>query len=153
MIKPNEIMDALCAEIQNLFPGEKIYQNFVPKGFSRPSNLVELSGVKLAEIKNGSIRLLYTYKIRDFVPLDDHANSDTQLLDLRTLTIVAWIFGKSYLKVADRAMHVVSVDTEHNMDYTVTTAVLDISFDRSEFAPEQTAALMGQLNLKEAMQE
>lgn len=150
LIKPENIMESLKNALLEQFPQESVYENLVPKNFSRPSNLVELSSIRVTGIKNSIVTLQYTYRITDFVSVDERRQSDTALLDLRTVTIVGWIFGKGYLSVGDRAMTVESVSTEHNFDYTVTTAVLSLTYDRSEFAPASVLPLMEQLQLKEA---
>ena len=152
MITPADFMAAIKKSLEEQFQGESVYENKTPKNFERPSNLVELMGIRLGELKPGAVTLLFTYKITDFVKTDGYYNSDMALLDFRTMIIVGWIFGAGYLKVGDRAPHVESVQTQHNFDYTETTAVLSATFDREEFAPSETLPLMEQLrlNLKEA---
>ena len=147
MITTADFMTAIQAALGEQFPGEPAYENLTPKNFQRPSNLVELLGIRLGDVKPGAITLLYTYKITDFVPVDDRHNSDTALLDTRAMVIVGWVFGAGYLKVGDRAPHVESVQTQHNFDYTETTVVLSATFDREEFAPSETLPLMEQLEM------
>lgn len=152
MITPADFMAAIRKSLEEQFPGEPVYENKTPKNFQRPSNLVELMGIRLDEFKPGAVTLLFTYKITDFVSVDSYYNSDMALLDFRTMTIVGWVFGAGNLKVGDRYPTVVSVTTQHNFDYTETTAVLSATFDREDFAPSETLPLMEQLslNLKEA---
>jgi len=147
MIGPNDFMTAIKAALSAQFPGETIYENRTPNKFSRPSNLVELLSIRLGGIRPNALTLLFTYKITDFVPVDDYYNSDTVLLDFRTMTIVGGVFGQGYLKVADRAPSVESVQTEHNFDYTVTTVTLSLTYDRSEFTPSETLPIMEQLQM------
>jgi len=141
-------MTAIKAELAEQFPGEQIYENVTPKNFKRPSNLVELAGIRAGAIAPNVITLLFTYKVTDFVPVDDYHNSDTALLDFRTMTIVGWVFGSGFLRVGDRAPRVESIQTAHNFDFTETTVVLSCAFDRSEFQPSETLPIMEQLQMK-----
>lgn len=147
MITTDDIMSSIKSALSQQFPGEPVYENRTPQKFKRPSNLVELLGIRLGGIKPGAVTLLYTYRITDFTPVDGYHNSDMALLDTRTMAVVGWVFGAGYLKVGDRALKVVSVQTEHNFDFTETTAVLSVTFDRNEFEPSQTLPLMEQLKL------
>ena len=148
MITPDDFMAAIKAGLAEQFPGEPIYENVTPKNFKRSSNLVELAGIRMRESKPNATTLLFTYKITDFVPVDDYRNSDSALLDFRTMTIVGWVFGSGYLRVGDRAPRVESIQTEHNFDYTETTVVLSCTFDRSEFQPSETLPIMEQLQMR-----
>ena len=148
MIKPDDFMTAIKDALAEQFPGETPYENRTPKNFSRPSNLVELISIRLGAIRPNAVTLLFSYKITDFVKVDDHYNSDTALLDFRTMMIVGGVFGAGYLKVGDRAPRVESTKTEHNFDYTETTVVLSLTYDRSEFLPSETLPIMEQLQMK-----
>lgn len=152
MIKPADMMKALKEALQKQFPGEQIYENLTPRNFDRPSNLITLDTVRIGDIKNRTITLLYTYKITDFVSVDGHHNSDMPLLDLRTVLIVLGVFGRGFFTINGKSVYVADVSTKHYFDFTETNAVLSVTEDRSEFTPDETLPMMEQLNLKEAMQ-
>lgn len=152
MLTPNEITTAVSAAVGMLFPGEKVYENLVPREFKRPSNLVELRGIALEELSPGGVKLRYTYKITDFVEVDARHNSHFAALDLRTMLLVG-LFAKGYLKADDRALKVVSCATEHNCDYTETVVGLSLNYGRAEFDPAAILPLMQQLDLNTSLKE
>ena len=44
---PDRILAALHQKLEETFPGEPVYDNFTPRGFQRPSNLLELERTDL----------------------------------------------------------------------------------------------------------
>ena len=148
MITPADFITVIKSQLLKQFPGELVYENITPTGFQRPCNLVKLVGIRMKESKPNAMNLLFTYKITDYVPVDENHISDTALLDFRTMTIVGWIFGSGYLRIGDRASQVESIQTEHNFDYTETTVVFSCAFDRNEFQPSETLPIMEQLQMR-----
>lgn len=151
MIGPKDLMAALEGKLTAQFPAEPVYKNLVERNFKRPSNLVELSSIEVADIGLHSMDLRYLYKITDFIEVNDYHNSDTQLLDFRTLMIVGGVFGAGYLTVGGKTVNVEKVTTNHNFDFSVVTAALRVRVNPEEFRPEITLPLMEQLQLKEAV--
>ena len=152
MITPDDFLAAMVAAVKAAFPGETIYTNVKPRDGDRPCNLVELQRIRLGEISGGTVKLLYTYMITDLVTVDARHMSNIEVLDVRTLALVG-LFAKGYLKVGDRAPHVESCTTAHNLDYTETTVVLSLNYDRAEFDPAAMAPLMEELTLRTKLEE
>ncbi len=147
MITSNDIIAAVSGAVEKLFPSEPVYENLVPQDFSRPCNLVELIGITLGELSPGGVELLYTYRITDFVEVDERHNSHLPLLDLRTMLLVG-LFAKGYLKAGDRALKVRSCATTHNLDFTETTVVFSLAYSRTDFDPAAVLPTMEQLTLQ-----
>ena len=89
MLTPNDITAAVSTAVRGLFPGETVHENLVPRSFPRPCNMVELTGIALGEVSPGGVELLYTYRITDFVEVDERHNSQLSKLDLRTMETLA----------------------------------------------------------------
>lgn len=152
MLTPTEITAALKRAVEALFPGERVYENLVPRNFARPSNLVELTGITLGEVSPGGVELLYTYRITDFVEVDERHNSQLGVLDLRTMLLVGML-AKGYLQVENRALKVSSCATSHNLDYTETMASLSLRYGRDEISPAAVVPLMESLALTAKIKE
>ena len=105
MITTDQILAAIEAKLQGIFPGEKIYENLVPTKFSRPSNMVRLQKISLGPALSANVvQLQYQYVITTFSEVDDYHNSQFPVLDLRALQILG-LFAPGYLKVGGRALH------------------------------------------------
>lgn len=152
MLTPTDITAAVVTAVGERFPGEKVYENLAPRNFARPSNLVELTGIALGEVSPGGVELLYTYRITDFVEVDERHNSHLPLLDLRTMLLVS-MFAKGYLKAGDRALKVRSCATAHNLDFTETTVVFSLAYSRTDFDPAAVLPMMEQLTLQTKIKE
>ena len=72
MILPKDIQAAICAKLEEVFPGETVYQDLVQSGFTRPSNLVELGKISLDPLSlgNGAVSLRYEFKLTTFCEVD-----------------------------------------------------------------------------------
>ncbi|MET0017891.1 hypothetical protein [Oscillibacter sp.] len=146
MLTPKEITAAVIAAVQGSFPNETVYENLKPRNSERACNMVELTGIALGDVSPGGVELLYTYRITDYVKVDERYNSQLAELALRTMIIVG-LFAKGSLKTGDRALKVRSCSSSHNCDYTETLAVLSLSYSRTDFDAAAVLPLMEQLTL------
>lgn len=148
-ITPKMMMDAVCDQIKAAFPGETLYQDLAPFEFKRPSNLVELTAVKLDPLGlgSGAVGLQYQYKITTFCEVDEVHDSHLPTLDLRAMTAMA-AFAEGYIRVGDRAPKVTActAKTEFN-DCAEVLLTLSLSVDRSEFRPESILPIMEELDM------
>ena len=148
-ITPEMMMDAVAAQIEGIFPGEKIYRNLAPMNFERPSNMIEQTSIKLDPLGQGggSVGLLYQYKITTFCVVDEVHDSHLPTLDLRAISVLA-AFAQGYVKVGDRAPKVTActADTSYN-DCAEVMLTLSLNVDRSEFCPEAIQPLMESLDV------
>lgn len=152
MITPNEITAAVSGALRELFPNEPVYKNIVPQNFLRPCNLVELTGIALGEVSPGGVELLYTYRITDFVEVDELDNSHQDALSLRTMLLLG-LFAKRYLKAGDRALKVRSCITVYNSDRTETTVIMSLAYSNADFDPAAVLPIMEQLTLQTKTKE
>lgn len=148
-ITTQTMMDAVAAQVEAVFPGEILYQNLAPVGFKRPSNMVELIGIKLDPLGlgSGAVGLQYQYKITTFCKVDEVHDSHLPTLDLRAMAILA-AFAEGYIRVGDRAPKVTActAKTEFN-DCAEVLLTLSLSVDRSEFRPESILPIMEELDM------
>ena len=144
------MMDAMATQVQAAFPGEALYRNLAPMGFKRPSNMVELTSIKMDPQGFGRcmVGLQYQYKITTFCVVDEVYDSHLPTLDLRAMTVMA-AFAQGYVKVGDRAgqVTVCTANTGFN-DCAEVLITLSLNVDRGEFIPEAIWPLMEKLGLK-----
>ena len=150
MILPKDIQAAICAKLEEVFPGETVYQDLVQSGFTRPSNLVELGKISLDPLSlgNGAVSLRYEFKLTTFCEVDQVHNSHLPTLDLRAMMIMG-AFAAGYLKVADLAPKVTSLAADTSLyDAAEVHLVLTLTVDRKDFLPETLVEIMQTLNTR-----
>ena len=152
MITPTEITAAVAGAVETLFPGEPVYVDLTPRNFDRPSDLVELTGIVVGAVSPGGVELVYTYRITNFVEVDERHNSHLAALDLRAMLLVG-VFAKGYLPVENRALKLTKCATTHNFDYTETVVGLSLHYCRDEFDPAAVRPLMERLALNTKLKE
>lgn len=149
-VTPEVMMQAVKERVQSAFPGEVVYEDLVPVDFERPSNMVELTAIKLDPLAlgSGAVSLQYQYKITTFCVVDEVGDSHLPVLDLRAMTVMA-AFAQGYVTAGSRAPKVTacSANTGFN-DYAEVLLTLTLNVDRSEFCPEAVWPLMEELALK-----
>ena len=99
-ITPDMILTALHQKLEETFPGEPVYDNLTPRGFQRPSNLLELERTDLDPQSLGmaAVSLRYQYKITTFAETDEVHASHLPTLDIRGMMILGML-GSGYVKV------------------------------------------------------
>ena len=92
-ITPDMILAALHQKLEETFPGEPVYDNLTPRGFQRPSNLLELERTDLDPQSLGmaAVSLRYQYKITTFVKTDEVHASHLPTLDIRGMMILGML--------------------------------------------------------------
>ena len=149
MITNNDIADAIAALVEKEFPGEKLYRDFTPTGFERPSNLVEISGGKFfPNASCGAVELRPQLTLTTFVKVDSYHQQDAQELTRRQMILMG-LFLPGYIKVKDRAPHVLEGEMENGLDYAAITVTLSYILDRCEFMELQQLPDMGTLHIRQ----
>lgn len=148
---PALMIGAITEKLQEVFPGEAVYENLTPADFERPSNMVELTGLSLDPLTMGSgaVSMQYQFKITTFCEVDEVHDSHLPTLDLRAMTILS-AFAAGYLKVGDRApkLTACTANTGGLYDYAEVKLTLTLAMDCGEFSPETVIPWMEQLNMK-----
>ena len=150
MITNNDIADAIAALVEKAFPGEKLYRDFTPTGFERPSNLVEISGGKFFPNAGcGAVELRPQFTLTTFVKVDPYHQQDDQELGRRQMILMG-LFLPGYIKVKDRAPHVLDEgEMENGLDFAAITVTLSYTLDRREFMELQQLPDMGVLHIRQ----
>lgn len=103
MITNNDIADAIAKLMEEAFPGETLYRDFVPTGFERPSNLLQLlDGKAHPNFSCGSVEIRPRFMLSTFVPVDPYDHGDAMELTRRQMILMG-LFLPGYIKVKDRA--------------------------------------------------
>lgn len=150
MITNNDIADAIAALVEKAFPGEKLYRNYTPSGFERPSNLVEISGGRFSSNAScGAVELRPQFTLTTFVKVDSYHQQDDQELTRRQMLLMG-LFLPGYIKVKDRAPHVLDGgEMENGLDFAAITVSLSYTLDRREFMELQQLPDMGVLHIRQ----
>jgi len=150
MITNNDIADAIAALVEEAFPGEKLYRDFVPTGFERPSNLLQLlDGKAYPNFSCGSVELRPRFMLSTFVPVDAYDHGDAMDLCRRQMILMG-LFLPGYIKVKDRAPHVLDkMEFENDLDAASVIVPFSYTLSRQEFMEIQQQPDMGQLHLKQ----
>lgn len=149
MLTPNDIADRLEELVKEKYPGEPSHRELVPQGFERPCNLIVQDGCEV-EVGYGSnmVRLLPTYTLTTFVPVDEYHHSHLAPMHLRQLTL-AGLFVPGYIKVGDRAPKVEKLTMGGGYDFDTVTVTFSYTLDRQDFETIEQQPTMEQLHLNE----
>ena len=151
IVTPNMVLAAVKEKLSEAFPGETVYENLAPVGFDRPSNMVELTGLKLDPLSlgGGAVNLQYQLKVTTYCQVDEVHDSHLPTLDLRCMTILG-AFAAGYVKAGDRAPKVTAcaANTDGLYDYAEVLLTFTLAMDRSEFCPKEIMPLIENLNTK-----
>lgn len=149
MITNNDIADAIAALVEEAFPGEPVYRNFVPADFKRPSTLIELAdGKYFPNMACGIVEVRPVFALTTFVKVDPYHQQDTTELITRQMTLMG-LFMPGYVRVKDRAPHVLDGGELYNdLTQAGITVSLSYTLDRQEFMEHQQAEAMLKLKLR-----
>ncbi|MBR3861140.1 MAG: hypothetical protein IKM84_04565 [Oscillospiraceae bacterium] len=146
MISPTAYGDAIEALLNVKFPNEKVYRDFVPEDFARPSHEILVTGWTVTPASIDDISMDLTILIRSFVPVDDYHMSDYSALYRQAMGVMG-IFAPGYIHVSDpdtgarRAPKVKALGCPVvGADYSEVTATLSMQLCREDFAVAAAAA-------------
>lgn len=107
-------------------PDTAYYTDLAPKGFQRPSFLVEAGPVTQTQLGGSTLGFELEVKITAFLPVDAYHNTQVGELCQRMGEVMA-LFSRGWFPVGDRAPHVDSVRGDYGYDYGEVT--LSVSFN------------------------
>ena len=99
------LMDAVKARVQEHWPGEEVYTNYLPKDFKRPSFALELQKEETADVNIALVRRTVTLLLTGYVETDDYGDSAREVLNQR-MEDACGLFAQGYFPVEDRAIQV-----------------------------------------------
>lgn len=129
MLNPNTILTALEERLGERFPGRRVYRDLVPEGFERPSFLVSLGSVEMADASCDTLDVKTQLVVTAFETVDRYHNTHVAAL-AGTMMLVQELFAAAYLRVGDRALHVAGNKGEYHYDYAEITVTLSYQDDR-----------------------
>lgn len=150
MITNNDIADALGALVEQAFPGEKLYWDFVPTGFERPSSLIQmLDGKAHPNFSCGSVEIRPRFMLSTFVPVDAYNHGDSMELTRRQMLLLG-LFLPGYVRVKDRAPHVLDeILMESDLDAASIIVPFSYILSREEFMELTQRPDMGTLHIRQ----
>lgn len=148
MLTPNDIADQLEKMVAEKFPGETIYRELAPQGFTRPSTLiVQEPWTADAGYGVGMIALHPVFTLTTFVEVDEYHNSHLAPMHLRQL-MLAGLFLPGCILVGNRAPKVESIEMAGGYDYDTVTVTFGYTLDRQDFEALEQQPKMEQLHLR-----
>ena len=99
------LMDAVKARVQEHWPGEEVYTNYLPKDFKRPSFALELQKEETADVNIALVRRTVTLLLTGFEAVDAYHDSSLEALNQR-MEAACGLFARGYFPVEDRAIRV-----------------------------------------------
>ena len=116
------LMDAVKARIQKRWPMEKVYTNYLPKDFNRPSFALELQKEETADINIALVQRTATMLLTGYVETDAYGDSARERLNQR-MEAACGLFAQGYLRVDDRAIRVRTVRGTGAPDFMEVTLI------------------------------
>lgn len=116
MIGIVDILGALEERIHKVFPEEKVYKDYQPVDFVRPSFLITAGKVEAEPYNQGALELTLGVVIRGFVKVDEYYQSHFQDL-INRMAQVLNLFYDGFLQVGTRAPHIVDLAGQYQYDY------------------------------------
>lgn len=99
------VMDTVKASVQESWPGEKVYTNYLPKDFKRPSFSLELQKDEWTDANIVLVKRTVTLLLTGFVEKDAYGDSAREILNQR-MEIACGLFSQGWLSADDRAVSV-----------------------------------------------
>jgi len=124
MISIETIISAAEDLVAGQFSSDEKYRNLTPRDFKRPSFLFEGGPVKTAPAGISLLEVTATITITIFVEVDAYHNSHIQELEQRMMSVKE-LFAVGYLRVGDRALHVINTDGNYQFDFATVQVTLN----------------------------
>ncbi len=83
MVTVNGILDAVCAAVRAVLPGEPCYTNLQPRDGRRPCTLVTVEKLTLSDLNAGTVQLEAVVKAAALVEADPYRHSQFEVLAAR----------------------------------------------------------------------
>ncbi len=150
IVTPELLQAALVHRLEEVFPGEPVFEDVTRRDFQRPSNLVELQGVDLDPLSlgQGPVLLRYRFKLTTFTQVDEVHDSHLPVLAARAMLLLG-AFAAGYLKAGDRAPKVTKLQADTSLyDCAEVAVTFELAIDRREFVPEELYPIMQKLNTR-----
>lgn len=145
------VMDTVKASVQESWPGEKVYTNYLPKDFKRPSFALELQKDEWTDANIVLVKRTVTLLLTGFVEKDAYGDSAREILNQR-MEIACGPFSQGWLSVDDRAVSVRMVRGTGAPDFFEVTLMLTW-MDARPNATDDQVPLMRDYELEIATKE
>lgn len=129
MLSVANILDAGCAAVAALWPGDKVYRDIVPVNFARPSSLVEVLDLTMTPEGPRSVTRTAVLQITRFQVVDDYHNTQVELL-ANELTLMLERFAVPALPAGDRYLDLSKITGSYANDYALIKVSLAWTDDR-----------------------
>lgn len=126
------LMDAVKARVQEHWPGEEVYTNYLPKDFKRPSFALELQKEETVDVNIALVRRTVTLLLTGYVETDAYGDSAREKLNQR-MEDTCGLFTQGYFPVEDRAIQVQTNRGTGAPDFIEVTLIFSWTDGRPDF--------------------
>lgn len=148
MLTPNDIADQLERLVAEKFPGETVYRELAPQGFTRPSTLIVQEPWKAdAGYGTNMIALHPVYTLTTFVEVDEYYNSHLAVLHQRQMVLLG-LFLPGCIRVGGRAPKIEQLELAGGYDYDTVTVTFALTLSRRDFEEIEQLPMMEQMHLR-----
>ena len=123
MMTVQALMDGVKAAVQDRWPGEEVYTNYLPKDFKRPAFALEVQKDEWTDASLVLVRRTVTLLLTGYIETDAYGDSDREALNQR-MEAVCGLFARGFLPVEDRALSVRTVRGAGAPDFFETTLIV-----------------------------
>lgn len=117
------LMDGVKAAVQDRWPGEEVYTNYLPEDFKRPAFVLEVQKDEWTDASLVLVRRTVTLLLTGYVETDAQGISDREVLNQR-MEAVCGLFARGFLTVEDRALSVRTLRGAGATDFFETTLIV-----------------------------
>lgn len=119
----NTVIRAVKARLEEQWPGETVYEDLLPNGFTRPSFLVEFVSLTERDVNAALIRRETSIRITCYTETDAYYDSVRAELNERLNRCIG-LFSRGSFAAGDRYLHVGSAAGTTEADYAQATILL-----------------------------
>lgn len=128
-----DLMEAVEAEFNRVYPGEPVYWDFLPKDFKRPCFTLECPRTAGTDVNAGLVQREADILVTCLAKADAYGDSSRKELTRRQGAVLD-LFAQGFLRVADRAVKVKGEKGEQAPDMAAVTALFSWMDERSGYA-------------------
>lgn len=128
-----DLMEAVEAELNRMYPGEPVYWDYLPKGFERPCFTLECPRTAGADMNAALVQREADILVTCLAEADAYGDSSRKELTRRQGAVLD-LFAQGFLRVKDRAVKVKGEKGEQTPDTAGVTALFSWADERPGYA-------------------
>ncbi len=148
MIEPYQILAAIQRELHGRYPEIPILEDLTSADFPRPSFYLDPGELETEDASRWALRVRWQIEAVYFPPVDGESLDAAMEALLEGRRKILELFGRGYLAVGDRALHLTAAG---KLDKDAAAVELRLDYLDTRPEPRETAPLMEQIDLQTAI--